>query len=373
MDPLTPEQAEVVAIHNRPVLFKAGPGSGTTRTLVHKFLGLVEQGIPAERILVLTFSQKAAAEMRHRVELATQESVQTLRISTFHSFGYDLIKRYPVESGVPKSYRRLTVFNKFRFVTPLPYMAYGSSLQRAADNCKPADLAANELGTVFQKAIERCAHEDQPLDELAAVTTQDRGWGEFSESDSKRTAEFVESFLASKLGRRKPATENVEVPFTLPLKTSHGLVVTLSGSSDRLDEESDGTWTITGYKSNCGVNSDRYRPQLSIYQLTLERALGRQVGACSAHSWSRRSRRRSCGSNRSALRPLKHASWRWQSAPQPAASRSVPSQGRAAAGSFPSGARRASALNVPCDGNLRICLNAELHRSLRASASCAEA
>ena len=59
--------------------------------------------------------------------------------------------------------------------------------------------------------------------------------------------------------------------------------MTVSGSIDRLDQEPDGTWTITDYKSNRGVSPDRYRLQLSIYRLALERAFGRTVGDCYAY------------------------------------------------------------------------------------------
>ena len=59
--------------------------------------------------------------------------------------------------------------------------------------------------------------------------------------------------------------------------------VSVSGSIDRLDQEADGTWRITDYKSNRGVKADRYRLQLSIYRLALERAFKREVGECYAY------------------------------------------------------------------------------------------
>jgi ATP-dependent DNA helicase UvrD/PcrA len=151
---LTPEQAEVVAVRNRSVLVQAGPGSGKTRTLVQKFLALVEEGAPAERILVLTFSQKAAAEMRHRVELATQESAKTLWISTFHSFGNDLIRRYPVESGVPRSYRLLTGFKEWVLVRDVLNRMPVSSALRAARDCRGlVGEVANALALLKQNLL----------------------------------------------------------------------------------------------------------------------------------------------------------------------------------------------------------------------------
>lgn len=185
--------------------------------------------------------------------------------------------------GVHLSFSHVSLYDtcpqkyKFTFVTPLPGMGYGSSLQEAAEDGKPADLAANELGTVLHEALERWAHEDKPLTELVEVATRDRGWGELSESDQERAGLFVENFMASRLSVSKPGPEDVEVPFTLALKAPNGLLVTVTGSIDRLDQEPDGSWTITDYKTNRSVKPERYRLQLSIYQLALERAFGRKV------------------------------------------------------------------------------------------------
>ncbi|MEZ6187496.1 MAG: PD-(D/E)XK nuclease family protein [Planctomycetota bacterium] len=60
-------------------------------------------------------------------------------------------------------------------------------------------------------------------------------------------------------------------------------MVSVTGSIDRLDPEPDGAWTITDYKSNRGVDPVRYRLQLSLYALALERALGRRVAGCNVY------------------------------------------------------------------------------------------
>lgn len=113
---LTQEQSAIVDETDRPVLVQAGPGSGKTRTLVAKFVRLVEQGVPSEQILALTFSNKAAAEMRHRIEAATKRSYGRLWVSTFHSFGHELLTRFAPEAGVPRSFNLLTGFKEWVLV-----------------------------------------------------------------------------------------------------------------------------------------------------------------------------------------------------------------------------------------------------------------
>lgn len=173
---------------------------------------------------------------------------------------------------------------KFTFVTPLPALAHGSGLrpQSVAESIEPAELAPTELGTIFHDALERWAKDDRPLDELVRVAAHDRGWPTLHRADERRVGRFVEHFLASRLGRSKPSAEDVEVPFTLLLHEGD-LSVTVTGAIDRLDHMGDGTWALTDYKTNRGVEADRYGLQLSIYRLAAETVLGRRVSACQAY------------------------------------------------------------------------------------------
>src|SRR5437588_12171536 len=109
---LTEAQAHVVAVTDRPVIVQAGPGSGKTRTLVAKFIHLTEKGTPFDRILALTFSTKAAAQMRHRIEEGTRRSYGRLWVSTFHSFGHTLLQQFAPEAGIPRTFRILTGFKE---------------------------------------------------------------------------------------------------------------------------------------------------------------------------------------------------------------------------------------------------------------------
>lgn len=87
-----------------PVLVIAGAGSGKTRTIVYRVAYLVERGVPPERILLLTFTRKAAQEMLSRVgALLREESVQRVMGGTFHAFANSMLRRYaPMLSLSPR-------------------------------------------------------------------------------------------------------------------------------------------------------------------------------------------------------------------------------------------------------------------------------
>jgi DNA helicase II / ATP-dependent DNA helicase PcrA len=168
-DILSDEQQAVLAVVGAPVLVEAGPGSGKTRTLVAKFLQLVAAGTDPERILVLTFSQKAAAEFRHRVELKTRSSVKALSISTFHSFGYDLLSRYPIESKVPRAYRLLTGFKEWVLVRDVLRKApLSGALGHARHQRGLVSEVANAIGLLKHNLV---SHE--ALNEAARTTEGD--------------------------------------------------------------------------------------------------------------------------------------------------------------------------------------------------------
>lgn len=84
-----------------PLLIDAGPGTGKTRTLVGRVLYLLKNNISPESILVLTFSNKAAEELRDRVGLVALNAAQLIRVETFHSFGLELLRKYGAKIGLP--------------------------------------------------------------------------------------------------------------------------------------------------------------------------------------------------------------------------------------------------------------------------------
>src|ERR1051326_730024 len=89
---LNEQQCAAVTASPGPALVIAGAGSGKTRTLTYRVAFLLEQGIPAERILLLTFTNKAAREMMRRVAGLLEGDVSSLWGGTFPSVAHRLLR-----------------------------------------------------------------------------------------------------------------------------------------------------------------------------------------------------------------------------------------------------------------------------------------
>ncbi|WP_455381972.1 ATP-dependent helicase [Salinispira pacifica] len=89
---LNPEQLQAVHTIDGPLLIIAGAGSGKTRVVTMRIAHMLKSGIPQNAILALTFTNKAAREMEHRIRELTGKKLTNLTVSTFHAFGVHILK-----------------------------------------------------------------------------------------------------------------------------------------------------------------------------------------------------------------------------------------------------------------------------------------
>lgn len=100
IDELNPQQKQAATTESQHSLVLAGAGCGKTKTIVARAAYLIDQGIPANQIQILTFTRRSASEIVARVELALGEQAKGLRASTFHTFCMYLLRRVPKAFGL---------------------------------------------------------------------------------------------------------------------------------------------------------------------------------------------------------------------------------------------------------------------------------
>lgn len=113
LEDLNKKQKEAVLCTDGPVLILAGAGAGKTKTLTHRILNIIKKGIAPEKILAITFTNKAAKEMKERVESLLSKDKDINRpiseftrpfISTFHSLGVHMLREQCIKIGLPRHF-----------------------------------------------------------------------------------------------------------------------------------------------------------------------------------------------------------------------------------------------------------------------------
>ncbi|MCD8528548.1 MAG: UvrD-helicase domain-containing protein [Chitinophagales bacterium] len=104
LDELNQPQREAVTYTDGPLLIIAGPGSGKTRVLTFRIAYLMEMGVDPFQILALTFTNKAAGEMRQRIENIVGGDARNLFMGTFHSVFAKILRREAPRLGYPNNF-----------------------------------------------------------------------------------------------------------------------------------------------------------------------------------------------------------------------------------------------------------------------------
>ncbi len=117
LDGLNPQQREAVAAPLTHQLILAGAGSGKTRVLVHRIAWLMQiEHLSPGSILAVTFTNKAAKEMRHRIEELTGISSRHLWVGTFHSLAHRLLRMHWREAKLPENFQVIDSDDQLRLI-----------------------------------------------------------------------------------------------------------------------------------------------------------------------------------------------------------------------------------------------------------------
>jgi len=120
IDSLNDAQRQAVTTPSQAMLILAGAGSGKTRVLVHRIAWQMQvEGVSAQGILAVTFTNKAAREMRGRIEDLLQVPAHTMWIGTFHGIAHRLLRRHAIQAKLPETFQVMDSGDQLRVIKRL--------------------------------------------------------------------------------------------------------------------------------------------------------------------------------------------------------------------------------------------------------------
>ncbi|HEY8091934.1 MAG TPA: UvrD-helicase domain-containing protein, partial [Polyangiaceae bacterium] len=161
---LNPAQRAAVEHGDGPLLVLAGAGSGKTRVITHRIVRLVERGIPPQAIVALTFTNKAAGEMRERVGAMLGKkgsAARALTVSTFHSFGLGVLQREKQAVG-----GTFTIFDQGDQTSLVKQLLRAAGADRSYD-AQAVIARLSNAKNAFQEAAEMPDRDGDAYDEIA--------------------------------------------------------------------------------------------------------------------------------------------------------------------------------------------------------------
>jgi len=171
---LNEQQYAAVSSKPGPALVIAGAGSGKTRTLTHRVAYLLDKGVEAGNILLLTFTNKAAREMLERVEQLVPKDIAGLWSGTFHSIGNRILRKHAADLGFTRSF---SILDRDDQKSLLSEVVKGLKLETGGRRFPKADLLASifSLAENTYESIDdileyRYPHLEEWLEEIKKVS-----------------------------------------------------------------------------------------------------------------------------------------------------------------------------------------------------------
>jgi DNA helicase-2/ATP-dependent DNA helicase PcrA len=198
LESLNPEQKKAVLATDGPVLIVAGAGAGKTKTITHRILHLIVSGVPPERILAITFTNKAAREMRERVremiekdrELAHLRNMMPF-MSTFHSLGVKIIKENAELLKLPRHFNIFDTADSKKALKDA-LSAIGVDPKEHLDKVRHVISAEKSRGISASEYLERA-----PYDYTSELVK--KAWPKYEETLKKESALDFDDLLLKTL------------------------------------------------------------------------------------------------------------------------------------------------------------------------------
>lgn len=195
---LNPSQKRAAETRTCPTLVCAGPGTGKTQTLITRIIHLIEQGVDPKRILALTFSNKAAEEMRERIEKINPQAAAQIQVMTFHAYGLDLLRAYWVEAELDP---RTPLVDKIDALLHLEKNLAQLNLEHYQSLHEPTQNLSAILGAISRAKDELCDPEkylslgEKMLAEAQAVDNEDQKLKAQKVIETAHVYRFYENYL----------------------------------------------------------------------------------------------------------------------------------------------------------------------------------
>ncbi|MFN9917801.1 MAG: UvrD-helicase domain-containing protein, partial [Pirellulaceae bacterium] len=154
---------EAVQTIHGPLMTLAGPGSGKTRVVTHRIAYLIDQGIPGNSILAMTFTNKAAQTIRERVQRMVGS--QAITMGTFHGFGARFLRRYGRSVGLGDNFSILDTDDSKKVLEEataeakvmLTHLSIGDiarEISRLKTKLITPDILESQAATKLQKVVQ---------------------------------------------------------------------------------------------------------------------------------------------------------------------------------------------------------------------------